>query len=72
MVVAPAFPEPAGTVVVLEGTVVVEVEPPEAFVGSVVGVVVVVAVSDPPLPLPSTTIGVVDPGCGCQPGGAWV
>ena len=59
---------PLGTVVVDEGTVVVEPLGPEgpAMVVDVVDVVVELALPPPPL---STAIGAVEPGCGCQPGG---
>ena len=50
------------------GTVVV-VELTGGGEGGVVDVVVVVG-SVPLLP-PPTAIGVVEPGCGCQPGGGW-
>jgi hypothetical protein len=60
---------PPGSVVDDDGTVVVEPLGPEES-GTVVDVVdVVVLLALPPL---STAIGVVEPGCGCQPGGGWV
>jgi hypothetical protein len=58
----------AGTVVLLEDGGVVVVEVPEVAAGAVVDVVVVLL---DPLP-PSTAIGVVEPGWGCQPGGGWL
>jgi len=62
---------PPGAVVVDEGNVVVEALGPggAATVVDVVDVVVVLAAPAPPL---STAMGVVEPGCGCQPGGGWV
>jgi hypothetical protein len=69
VVVTGAFAALVGTVVVLEGGGVVVVVEFPVFAG---GAVVVVVDPLPPLPLPSTAIGVVDPGWGCQPGGGWV
>ena len=57
-----------GVVVVVEPTDVLVVDGTVDEEGTVV-VVVVVLTSEDGFPLPSTTIGVVDPGWGCQPGG---